>query len=82
MYGHGHVYGHLGAGRTLVRVTAVANAHGLRIYDLVLVRPGSLPRTTSGKVQRLRSRELYLANALKRLTYHPEHPLLGRYDPS
>lgn len=31
---------------------AVAEAYGVRLYDLVLVRPGSLPRTTSGKIQR------------------------------
>ena len=62
-------------------VTAIASAHGLRLYDLVLVRPASLPRTTSGKVQRIRTRDLYLAAALNRLDYDPHHSLLGRYGP-
>jgi acyl-CoA synthetase (AMP-forming)/AMP-acid ligase II len=62
-------------------VTAVANAHGLRLYDLVLVRPASLPRTTSGKVQRIRTRDLYLAGGLRPLEYDPVHPLLSRYGP-
>jgi acyl-CoA synthetase (AMP-forming)/AMP-acid ligase II len=69
--------------RTIIdrAVTAVANAYGLRLHDLVLVRPGSLPRTTSGKIQRSRTRDLYLAGALKVLDYDAGHPLLGRFDP-
>ena len=39
--------------------SAVVNAHGLALYDVVLVRAGALPRTTSGKVQRRHCRELY-----------------------
>jgi acyl-CoA synthetase (AMP-forming)/AMP-acid ligase II len=38
---------------------AVADAHGLHLYDAVLVRSGSVPRTTSGKIRRQRCRELY-----------------------
>lgn len=38
---------------------AVASEHTLHLFDVVLVRAGSIPRTTSGKVQRRRSRELY-----------------------
>jgi acyl-CoA synthetase (AMP-forming)/AMP-acid ligase II len=43
---------------------AVFRDFGIRLHDLVLLRPGGLPRTTSGKVQRGRCRELYLAGAL------------------
>lgn len=39
---------------------AVAAETGLSLYDLVFVRPGAIPRTTSGKVQRRRCREVYL----------------------
>jgi fatty acid CoA ligase FadD28 len=39
--------------------TAVFNAHGLSIADLVLVPPGSLPITTSGKIRRASCAEYY-----------------------
>lgn len=45
---------------------AVANAHGIRLYDAALVRPGAIPRTTSGKVQRGRCREIYREGGLDR----------------
>lgn len=32
--------------------SAISNAHGLNVADLVLVSPGSIPITTSGKVRR------------------------------
>jgi len=32
--------------------SAISNAHGLSVADLVLVPPGSIPITTSGKVRR------------------------------
>jgi acyl-CoA synthetase (AMP-forming)/AMP-acid ligase II len=41
--------------------TAVVNTHGLPLYDIVLVRAGTLPRTTSGKVRRKDCRALYSA---------------------
>ncbi|UWP79189.1 fatty acyl-AMP ligase [Dactylosporangium fulvum] len=37
---------------------AVAEEHQLHVDSLILLRPGALPRTTSGKVQRKRSRDL------------------------
>jgi acyl-CoA synthetase (AMP-forming)/AMP-acid ligase II len=43
---------------------AVAEAHGVRLDRLLLVRPGRVPRTTSGKVRRAACRELYQAGAL------------------
>jgi acyl-CoA synthetase (AMP-forming)/AMP-acid ligase II len=39
---------------------AVADGHGFLPDDVVLLRHGTLPRTTSGKVQRHRCREAYL----------------------
>lgn len=46
----------------LAALTAgVTEAHGFPLYDVALVRSGTLPRTTSGKVQRKRCRELYRA---------------------
>ncbi len=32
--------------------SAISNAHGLNVGDLVLVSPGSIPTTTSGKIRR------------------------------
>ena len=46
---------------------AVAERHGFKLHDLVLVPPGAIPKTTSGKVQRRRCREAYLAASLKTL---------------
>ncbi len=43
---------------------AVIEAHEVSLADVVLIRPGTLPRTSSGKVQRSRCRELYLTKSL------------------
>ncbi len=43
---------------------AVAEEHGVAVSDLVLIRPESLPRTSSGKVRRGACREAYLGGAL------------------
>ncbi|MEU6378904.1 fatty acyl-AMP ligase [Streptomyces sp. NPDC046909] len=42
---------------------AVSARHGLRLSDVVLVAPGTVPRTSSGKVSRALTRERYLAGA-------------------
>ncbi|MER6787242.1 fatty acyl-AMP ligase [Streptomyces sp. NPDC000658] len=42
---------------------AVSARHGLRLADVVLVPPGAVPRTSSGKVSRTLARERYLAGA-------------------
>lgn len=44
---------------------AVAFHHGVRLYDFVLVRPGSLPKTSSGKIRRDACRTLYTQGALR-----------------
>ncbi|SES04611.1 Acyl-CoA synthetase (AMP-forming)/AMP-acid ligase II [Streptomyces sp. yr375] len=43
---------------------AVADAHGLSVRDVVLVRPGTIPKTSSGKIQRRATREAYLGGTL------------------
>ncbi|MDI6105197.1 fatty acyl-AMP ligase [Actinoplanes sp. NEAU-A12] len=40
---------------------AVWRRHDLALHDVVLVEPGSIPRTTSGKVSRTACRDQYLA---------------------
>jgi acyl-CoA synthetase (AMP-forming)/AMP-acid ligase II len=47
------------AGALADLMAAVTEASGFPPYDVAFVRPGTLPRTTSGKVQRKRCRELY-----------------------
>ena len=47
--------------------TAIAKSHRVRISDLVLVAPGSIPITTSGKVRRSACVERYLQHQFTRL---------------
>ncbi|WP_435222471.1 fatty acyl-AMP ligase [Streptomyces sp. Tue6028] len=44
--------------------SAIGRAHGLPVRDIVLVHPGTIPKTSSGKIQRHASREAYLAGTL------------------
>ncbi|MHB9858119.1 type I polyketide synthase [Streptomyces sp. YIM S03343] len=48
---------------TAVRA-AIAEQHGLQVHDIVLVAPGSIPKTSSGKLQRYACKEAYLAGSL------------------
>lgn len=43
---------------------AIAQGHDLAVQEIVLIRPTTLPRTSSGKVQRQRCRQLYLEHEL------------------
>lgn len=53
----------LALAETLATVkAAIAREHDLSVYDIVLVKPGRLLRTSSGKVQRARNASAYLAN--------------------
>lgn len=45
-------------------IEAVLRVHGIRLDRVIFVRGGSLPRTTSGKVQRLRCRDLMIRGDL------------------
>jgi acyl-CoA synthetase (AMP-forming)/AMP-acid ligase II len=47
---------------------AVVGTHEVQVSTIVLVRPGAIPRTSSGKARRLELRERYLSGALERLT--------------
>ena len=38
---------------------AVANEHELAVHDILLIRAGAIPKTTSGKIQRSKARELW-----------------------
>ncbi len=43
----------------------VAEEHQLRVHDIVFITTGSIPKTTSGKLQRSSCREKYLNGSLK-----------------
>ncbi|WP_020673663.1 fatty acyl-AMP ligase [Amycolatopsis nigrescens] len=45
---------------------AVAQHHDLRLLDFVLVRPGTVARTSSGKIARAATRKAYLSGTLDR----------------
>jgi fatty acid CoA ligase FadD28 len=47
--------------------SAISNSHGLSVADLVLVPPGSIPTTTSGKVRRHACVEQYRHGRFARL---------------
>lgn len=47
--------------------SAISNAHGLNVEDLVLVSPGSIPTTTSGKIRRAACLEQYRQDQFIRL---------------
>ncbi len=46
---------------------AISNSHGLNVADLVLVPPGSIPTTTSGKIRRAACVEQYRRRQFTRL---------------
>lgn len=46
---------------------AISSAHGIRVADLVLVAPGSIPITTSGKIRRAACAQLYCEGQLIRI---------------
>jgi acyl transferase domain-containing protein/acyl carrier protein len=43
---------------------AIAIQHEIQVYAVILIKPGNLPKTSSGKVQRRGSRESYLDGSL------------------
>ena len=65
---------------------AVAEEHECHVHEVVLVPPGGVPRTTSGKVQRRGCRALFLEGGLEvlgrsRLDESPATPVAGPDDP-
>jgi acyl-CoA synthetase (AMP-forming)/AMP-acid ligase II len=53
----------LGSVVTAVRA-AIAAHHGITAHKVVLIRPATIPKTSSGKLRRARCRALYLDNGL------------------
>jgi acyl-CoA synthetase (AMP-forming)/AMP-acid ligase II len=47
--------------------SAISNSHGLGVADLVVVEPGSIPITTSGKVRRAACVEQYRQDQFARV---------------
>jgi long-chain fatty acid adenylase/transferase FadD26 len=47
--------------------SAISKSHGVRVADLVLVPPGSIPITTSGKIRRSSCIEVYRQDEFSRL---------------
>ena len=43
---------------------SIAELHGVLLEAVMLVAPGSIPKTTSGKLQRFACREAYLSDSL------------------
>jgi len=54
--------------------TAILDSHGLSLKDVLMVKPGALPMTSSGKIQRGRCREMYLAGGLAGLIWPQAEP--------
>jgi acyl-CoA synthetase (AMP-forming)/AMP-acid ligase II len=44
---------------------AVANEHEIALDTIVLIRPGAIPKTTSGKIQRGLARQMWLQNSFE-----------------
>ncbi|MFN6516220.1 MAG: fatty acyl-AMP ligase [Nostoc sp. CreGUA01] len=53
---------------------AVAANHGLQVYATVLIRPGSIPKTSSGKIQRQSCRRGFLDHTLNVVEDWSESP--------
>ncbi|MGA9675169.1 MAG: AMP-binding protein [Mycobacterium sp.] len=63
---HEDAVGKLGVVKREV-TSAISTSHGLSVADLVLVSPGSIPITTSGKVRRAECVQLYRDDEFSRL---------------
>ena len=46
-------------------VGGISETHGIVPYEVTLISPGTLPKTSSGKVQRSRCKEMWAANKLE-----------------
>jgi acyl-CoA synthetase (AMP-forming)/AMP-acid ligase II len=43
---------------------AISNEHDIAVHEIVLIRPGSIPKTTSGKIQRRLTQQLWRERTL------------------
>ncbi|MEX2231040.1 MAG: fatty acyl-AMP ligase [Cyclobacteriaceae bacterium] len=46
---------------------AVSIHHGLHVHDIILTKPGGIPKTTSGKIRHFLCKEYYLAGTFKKI---------------
>jgi len=53
---------------------AISEWHGIDLYKVVIVKPGGLPKTSSGKLQRGECRKAYLDGTLRIIMEHPGQP--------
>jgi acyl-CoA synthetase (AMP-forming)/AMP-acid ligase II len=53
----------------------IADCFGLRLANLVLIRPGGIPKTSSGKLRRRHCRELHLNDQLDRAEIREPQPM-------
>ena len=58
---------------------AISENHELHPYAIALIKPGSLPKTTSGKIQRRLCRSMFLENSLDALSVW-QSPAREQYD--
>jgi Fe2+ transport system protein FeoA len=49
---------------------AIAEEHELQVHTILLLAPGTLPKTSSGKIQRASCRQEFLANQLEVVAQH------------
>jgi len=59
-------------------MTEISQRHGVAPHDLVLVSPNTLPKTTSGKIQRGKCRELWHSQQLNALAFLREYLYYGK----
>jgi phthiocerol/phenolphthiocerol synthesis type-I polyketide synthase C len=59
-----------------IRAT-VAREHGLRVHEVVLVSPGSVPKTSSGKIRRSTCKGAFLADTLTDVARWSSAPRVG-----
>ncbi len=52
----------------------IAEVHSLSTYALVLIKPGSIPKTTSGKVKRFACKAMFLEGSLRAIEDWSENP--------
>ncbi|NNF00648.1 MAG: AMP-binding protein, partial [Pyrinomonadaceae bacterium] len=47
--------------------STISRQHGISAHDVVLVKPGTIPKTTSGKIRRNSCKEIWLSNSFNPL---------------
>lgn len=60
---------------------AIVEQHEIQPHAVVLIRPGTLPKTPSGKVQRRLTKEMYLAGQMDVIAQSTVDTVRGRADP-